>query len=187
LRVVRALRVEFGSLEGAFAAGDDAAAPHVGPGLAAFSAAALARADAAPDRALKFAFAAPGGGSACKRQNLFLRWVVRPADGLDLGLWTKVDRARLVVPLDVHLAFHARVLGFTRRKTADWRAALETTAALRAFDPADPTRFDFALCHLGIHGDCRGRRDEAVCPRCPLDAVCRLPRPRKRGGVLPTR
>lgn len=178
LRVIRSLRREHGSLEGAFSAGDDPAAPDVRDGLAHFSALAIAAAGKSPGRAIKFAFAAPGGGSACKRQNLFLRWCVRPADGLDLGLWRGVDRSRLIVPIDVHLAFHARVLGFTRRKTADWRTALETTAALRRFDPADPVRFDFALCHVGIHGDCRGRRDPAICPACPLDAVCRLPRPR---------
>ncbi|HYC76557.1 MAG TPA: TIGR02757 family protein [Planctomycetota bacterium] len=182
LRAVRALRASHGSLEAAFAAGDDPRASDVEPGLAAFSERLRAAAGAAPapGRALKFAFPTPGGGSACKRLNLFLRWCARPADGVDLGLWTRVDRARLVVPLDVHLAFHARVLGFTRRPAADWRAALETTAALRRFDAVDPVRFDFALCHLGIHGDCRGRRDDKVCPACPLDAVCRLPRARPR-------
>ncbi len=178
LRVVRSLRREFGSLEGAFSAGDDPSALDVRDGLAAFSAQALKMAGRSPGRAIKFAFAAPGGGSACKRQNLFLRWCVRPADGLDLGLWSAIDRSRLIVPIDVHLAFHARVLGFTRRTTADWRTALETTAALRRFDPADPVRFDFALCHAGIHGDCRRRRDPVICPECPLDGVCRLPRPR---------
>jgi uncharacterized protein (TIGR02757 family) len=180
LVALRRLRAEHGSLEAAFAAGDDPAALDVGPGLAAFSARLLAACDGAPGRALKFAFAAPGGGSACKRQNLFLRWCVRPADGVDLGLWRAVSPARLVVPLDVHLAFHARVLGFTRRRAADWRAALETTAALRRFDPQDPVRFDFALCHVGIHGDCRRRRDPEICPACPLDAHCRLPRPRRK-------
>jgi uncharacterized protein (TIGR02757 family) len=180
LRIVRALRAEHGSLEGAFAAGDDRAAPDVAPGLAAFSRRALAASDRRPDRPLKFAFPEPRGGSACKRANLFLRWCVRPADGVDLGLWSAPVPARLVVPIDVHLAFHARVLGFTRRKSADWRMAEEVTAALRTLDARDPTRFDFALCHLGIHGDCRGRRDAAVCPHCPLDAVCRLPRPRTR-------
>lgn len=180
LRAVRALRAESGSLEAAFAAGDDPSAPDVTPGLAAFAERALARVDGPPGRALKFAFPRPRGGSACKRMNLFLRWCARPADGVDLGLWSAVDPARLVVPVDVHVAFHARVLGFTRRRTADWRAAQEITAALRACDPRDPTRYDFALCHLGIHGACRGRRDPEICPRCPLDAACLLPQPRAR-------
>ena len=58
---------------------------------------------------------------------------------------------------------------------ADWRMVEEVTAALRAIDPADPVRYDFALCHLGIHGDCKKRRDPVICPRCPIDALCRLP------------
>ena len=86
--------------------------------------------------------------------------------------------SRLLIPLDTHVAFHARVLGFSRRKTADWRMVEEVTAALRRIDPEDPVRYDFSLCHLGMHGDCRKRRDPEICPRCPIDAICRLPRRR---------
>jgi uncharacterized protein (TIGR02757 family) len=125
---------------------------------------------------MKFLFPSPERGGACKRLNLFLRWVARPADGIDLGLWSSVSPARLLVPLDVHVAFHARVLGLSRRRQADWRMVEEVTAALRAIDPADPVRYDFSLCHLGIHGDCRKARDPMICPRCPIDSLCRLPR-----------
>lgn len=116
----------------------------------------------------------PADGSACKRWLMLLRWMVR-RDGGDLGLWTHLSPADLVIPVDTHVHRVARFLGLTRRRTADWRAAEEITAALRRFDPADPVRYDFALAHLGISGACRGHRDEAVCPGCPLDAICRAP------------
>lgn len=168
-------------LEEAFAAGDDPSEPTVERGLAAFSDRALEAGGRPSDRAMKFLFPSPMRGGACKRLNLFLRWVARRADGLDLGLWSAVDPSRLLIPLDTHVAFHAQVLGLSRRKTADWRMVVEVTAALRALDPADPTRYDFSLCHLGMHGGCRRRRDPGICPRCPIDAICLLPRQEGRG------
>jgi uncharacterized protein (TIGR02757 family) len=178
LTAVRRLLAGFGSLESVFAAGDDPESPTVGPGLSAFAERALAATGKPRSRAMKFLFPSPARGGACKRLNLFLRWVARPADGIDLGLWTAVASSRLMIPLDVHLAFHARVLGMSRRRQADWTMVEEVTAALRAIDPRDPVRYDFALCHLGIHGDCRKKRDPLICPSCPIDALCRLPRPR---------
>jgi uncharacterized protein (TIGR02757 family) len=115
----------------------------------------------------------PADGSACKRPLLFLRWVARPDDGVDLGLWTALDPARLVVPLDTHVHRIGYWIGLTSRRTASWRTALEVTAALRALDPADPTRFDFALAHLGISRDCPGRPEPRACTPCPLRAHCR--------------
>ena len=166
---------ESGTLEAVFGADDDPASPTIEPGLTGFVARALKASGHPNDRAMKFLFSSPERGGACKRLNLFLRWVARPKDGLDLGLWRSVDPARLMIPLDTHLAFHARVLGFSRRKTADWRMVEEVTAALRAVDPKDPVGYDFSLCHLGMHGDCRKRRDPEVCPHCPIDAICTLP------------
>ena len=78
--------------------------------------------------------------------------MVRPEDGVDCGIWSRVSPSRLVLPLDTHLLRVARALGWTRRKSASWPMALEVTARLRALDPADPTRFDFALSRLGILG-----------------------------------
>ncbi len=172
---VRCVVREHGTLEAAFVHGDVAGAPTTEAGLEAFSRLVLARVDGTPSRGLKFLLPAPSSGSACKRANLFLRWVARPADGLDLGLWRRVEPRRLIIPLDVHVGFHAQVLGFTRRRQLDWKAACEVTAALRVFDPDDPLRFDFSLCHLGIHGECRKRRVAHVCAACPLDRMCRLP------------
>lgn len=167
-----------GSIEAAFTAGDSPAVGTIRPALAAFAERGLRATGHPSDRAMKFLFPSPERGGACKRLNLFLRWVVRPADGIDLGLWRTVAPSRLVIPLDTHVAFHSRVLGLSRRRTADWRMAEEVTANLAEIDPADPIRYDFALCHLGIHGDCRKRRDPDICPGCPIDSLCRLPRRR---------
>ncbi|MBL8680520.1 MAG: TIGR02757 family protein [Myxococcales bacterium] len=91
----------------------------------------------------------PAGNSACKRLVLLCRWIARPDDGVDLGLVSLPTRA-LVVPLDVHVHRIARSLGFTKRPSASWKAALEVTAALAELDAEDPVKFDFALCHTEI-------------------------------------
>lgn len=110
-------------------------------------------------------------GQCAKRWMLFLRWMVRRNDGVDLGLWTEVSPRDLVVPLDRHIAFLGRALGWTRRRTNDFRTAAEITAVLRRFDSADPLRYDFALCHLGIAGRCRHGRNP--CPRdCAFGEFC---------------
>ncbi len=97
----------------------------------------------------------PRRGSACKRMNLFLRWMVRTKD-IDFGIWDRIPPSKLIIPLDTHIARIARCLGLTRRKAADWKAAKEITGSLRKLDPQDPLKYDFALCHLGIEGLCRG-------------------------------
>jgi len=92
----------------------------------------------------------PAQGSACKRLALYLRWMVRKNDGIDLGVWKDVPASILVVPVDTHEANTARLYGWTCRKVATWNMAEEITSALRKFDPEDPVRFDFSLCHAGI-------------------------------------
>ncbi len=94
----------------------------------------------------------PGRGSACKRLNLFLRWMVRK-DDVDPGGWAKIAPAMLIVPLDVHMHRMGRRFGFTARKQADMRAALEVTKGFRKIVPNDPVRYDFALTRLGIRND----------------------------------
>jgi uncharacterized protein (TIGR02757 family) len=94
----------------------------------------------------------PQAGSACKRLNLFLRWMVR-RDAVDPGGWTAVSPARLVVPLDVHMHRLGRALGFTKSRYANLKTALEVTAAFRRIAPEDPVRYDFALTRLGIRTD----------------------------------
>jgi uncharacterized protein (TIGR02757 family) len=114
----------------------------------------------------------PRAGSAGKRLLLFLRWMVRPADGIDLGLWD-VPTSRLLVPVDVHIHKLARNLGFTKRKDVSWRTAVEITRALSRFDPADPIRYDFSLCHMGMVQKCPSRRDPDRCDGCGVKPVCR--------------
>jgi len=115
----------------------------------------------------------PGLAGACKRWNLYLRWMVRGPDGVDLGLWKGVPASLLVVPLDTHVARIARYLGLTDRHDLTWRTAAEVTRNLAALDHEDPVRFDFALCHLGMSGACPPRRDPAKCRACPLREHCR--------------
>ncbi len=116
----------------------------------------------------------PSGGSPCKRTMMFLRWMVRPDDGIDFGFWDFIPPSDLVIPLDTHVFRIARLLGLTRLKNPSWRAALAITSSLRRFAPLDPVRYDFALSRIGIVEGCLGRRTE-VCARCGLAAVCTAP------------
>lgn len=100
-------------------------------------------------RPLSFLLPHPSRGSALKRLNMFLRWMVR-RDEVDPGGWEGVSPAVLLVPVDVHMYRVGRMLGFTSRRTADLRAALEITAGFRRLSPGDPARYDFALTRFGI-------------------------------------
>ncbi|MEI6125172.1 MAG: TIGR02757 family protein [Pseudomonadota bacterium] len=94
----------------------------------------------------------PSRGSACKRLNLFLRWMIR-CDAVDPGGWDCVPASKLVIPLDTHMFKIGRALGFTGRKQADLKAALEITEGFRRLSPHDPVRYDFALTRFGIRRD----------------------------------
>ncbi|MCA6073897.1 TIGR02757 family protein [Fulvivirga sedimenti] len=95
--------------------------------------------------------ATPARKSACKRINMFLRWMVRKDNrGVDFGLWNRIEASELICPCDVHVERVARRLGLIQRRQVDWQTAMELTEALRQFDPHDPVRFDFALFGLGI-------------------------------------
>ncbi len=100
-------------------------------------------------KGLRQLFPFPSGGSACKRLNLFLRWMVRK-DEIDLGIWKGIPKNKLIIPLDVHIARTSMRLGLTRRRTPDMKMAREITSALKKLDPEDPLRYDFVLCHTGM-------------------------------------
>jgi len=119
----------------------------------------------------RFFFPDPSAGSACKRWNLYLRWMVRK-DLLDFGLWPGISADRLVIPTDTHIHLVARRLGLTRRRAADWRTAREITDRLARFDPADPVRFDYALCRIGIFGICQPRPGRSRCGECAARDAC---------------
>lgn len=89
--------------------------------------------------------------STCKRLNMYLRWMVRNDNkGVDFGLWKNIPAAKLICPIDVHVARVAKKLGLLKRKQVDWLAAMELTGALRKLDKTDPVKYDFALFNLGV-------------------------------------
>ena len=183
LSAIGHLRRQHGSLGARFTAlfaASGGGPPALRPALAAFAAelreaspvAALLRGRGV--RGLRHLLPDAAGPGAAKRWNLFLRWMVRGPDAVDLGAWPGVPRSALLVPLDTHVHRVARRLGLTRRADAGWRTAEEITAGLRLVDAEDPVRYDFALCHLGMSGACPARLTPAHCAACPLVSACRL-------------
>lgn len=156
LHLLRQVLDRRGSLLRAFLVGDPGG--EIAPALTAFAEEVL-RGDARPllrSRAVpahhpvRHFLPSPARGGASKRLCLYLRWMVRK-DALDPGFWAgAVDPARLVVPLDTHVARVGRTLGLTVRKAADWKTACEITRSLRRYDPADPVRYDFSLFRFGM-------------------------------------
>lgn len=119
---------------------------------------------------LNYLLANPSRGSASKRLNLFLRWMVR-GDEVDLGLWQSLDKAKLIVPMDVHMGRLCRILGLHDDKTISLSTALKVTAAFARMNPDDPVKYDFALSRIGILEDCHGRWRPA-CESCELHRLC---------------
>jgi uncharacterized protein (TIGR02757 family) len=183
LWVIRQMLDRAGSIEGFFLEGYDESASDLAGALDSFSSRAMALDLKAaygkvPRRpGVGYFFPSPAKGSACKRLNLFLRWMVR-RDALDLGVWTRVPASKLVVPLDTHVIRVGRCLRLTKYTSPGWRMARDITASLTRIDPADPVRYDFSICHLGMMNACGFSRAQADA-QCPLRGVCR-PRVRKR-------
>jgi uncharacterized protein (TIGR02757 family) len=177
LSILRQMLEGAGSIEAFFAAGLRPDAEDVAAALDSFSTRALAfdvrRAyGRLPKRpGVCYFFPRPSAGSACKRLNLYLRWMVR-RDEVDLGVWTRVPPSKLIVPLDTHVIRLGRCLQLTRYASPGWRMAADVTASLRRLDPDDPVRFDFSLCHVGMMNACGfGRRQGDS--QCPLRGLCR--------------
>jgi uncharacterized protein (TIGR02757 family) len=177
LWILRQMLDRSGSIEAFFAEGDDPSADDISGGLESFTTRALAmdvrRAyGRLPSRpGVAYFFTRPSQGSACKRLNLFLRWMVR-RDAVDLGVWTRVLPSRLIVPLDTHVIRLGRCLRLTEYASPGWRMAADITRTLRLLDPSDPVRFDFSLCHVGMMGSC-GFGEKRGSAQCPLKEVCR--------------
>jgi uncharacterized protein (TIGR02757 family) len=176
LLAIHRLLVRHGSLRGAFVAGYDDAEPDIRPSLDRFAASILEQ-DFSPvgmrrlTPGFRHLFPRPAAGGACKRWHLFLRWMVR-RDAFDFGDWVEVSPARLVIPLDTHVANMADALALTRLRSRTARMAEDITRTLRRLDPVDPVKYDFALCHTRMGGDCLGRR-APVCQACRLRPACR--------------
>ncbi|HEY7790870.1 MAG TPA: TIGR02757 family protein [Vicinamibacterales bacterium] len=181
LWVLRQMLETAGSIEAFFAGGLEPDAVDIETALGHFSARALSldlkaaygRVPARPGVA--FFFPRPAGGSGCKRLNLFLRWMVR-RDAVDLGVWRVIPASQLIVPLDTHVIRLGRCLKLTRYRSPGWAMAREITATLRTFDPVDPVRYDFSLCHIGMMNACGFHRPQGD-SRCPLRGACH---PRRR-------
>ncbi len=139
------------SLEDAFARQLSPTSLHTESVLASFQQLFFDLPDA-PERTRKH-IPTPLRGSTCKRLNMFLRWMVRKDNkGVDFGIWDRISPSQLLIPLDVHVDRVARNLGLLERKQTDWQAVLELSEVLRAFDPTDPVKYDFALFGMGVLG-----------------------------------
>jgi len=119
---------------------------------------------------IRFNLPDPLKGAASKRWRMFLRWMVRK-NWPDFGVWEKYPLTELIIPLDTHVHRISRLIGLCDRRTQDAKTAREITEALRILAPADPLKYDFAIAHLGILGDCAGKRKQ-TCAACPLDSLC---------------
>ena len=185
--ILRQMLEEAGTLEAYFAKGWTSDATDVSDALESFSTRARAidlrpafarrslrsrlRRGKAPSPPVYFFFSRPSSGGACKRLNLFLRWMVRQ-DGVDLGGWKTPRASQLVIPLDTHTIRAGRCLRLTKRVSPGWKMAADITDSLRAYDADDPVRYDFALCHLSMMGAC-GYRTRQGDSQCPLKGACR--------------
>ena len=141
---IRRLISKHGSLNEAFLSGITETDTSILPALEQFVLAINCRGN--------YLIPCPSRGSACKRLNLFLRWMVRK-DAVDPGGWSGIQRSSLIVPLDTHMAKIGRALELTCRKSADMKMALEITDSFRKIAPGDPTKYDFALTRFGIRAD----------------------------------
>jgi len=119
---------------------------------------------------LRFLLPKPSAGSPCKRLNLFLRWMVRD-DDIDAGLWKSVDKAKLIVPLDVHMGRLCRILKLYDQKSPSLTAAVKITESFARIQPADPVKYDFALSRIGIRDNCTARY-RSSCRLCELYSFC---------------
>ncbi|MHC4119493.1 MAG: TIGR02757 family protein [Planctomycetota bacterium] len=174
LELLRDVYDRFGSIEQFFAQGLNPGDTNIIPALSKFCDSLCAmysqRRSGEPGRGLKYLLASPTRGSACKRLNLFLRWMIRD-DDVDPGPWSSIDKAKLIVPIDVHMGRLCKILGLYDRKTVTLSAAVEITESFAEIEPADPVKYDFALSRIGIVENCDGGY-RPVCNECELLDFC---------------
>jgi uncharacterized protein (TIGR02757 family) len=174
LTLLRMVISRHGSIEQYFALGYNPGDRNIIPALSKFCNSLLgihaAGHKGLTTRGLNYLLVSPDGGSACKRLNLFLRWMVRD-DDVDTGLWKSIEKAKLIVPVDVHMSRLCKILGMYDRKTVSLSAAAEITESFAEIDQADPVKYDFALSRIGILENCNGRRRKG-CEFCELFGFC---------------
>jgi uncharacterized protein (TIGR02757 family) len=162
---------KFGSIEGIFMQGynDD---ENIIPALSKFCSRLTKNYKGSRIRGLNYLLASPQRQSASKRLNLFLRWMIRD-DDVDTGIWKSIDKAKLIVPVDVHMGRLCRILGLHNRNTVALAAAVEITESFKQIQPDDPAKYDFALSRVGITENCSGKfRKE--CKVCELSEFCKF-------------
>lgn len=169
---------KYGNIEKFFAEGYTGSDKNIIPALSRFCGSFLNMSKGRISKGLAYLLPRPEAGSVCKRLNLFLRWMVRK-DDVDTGLWQSIDKAKLIVPVDVHMGRLSRILGLYKRKTINLKTAIEITGGFAAICPQDPVKYDFALCRIGILENCTGRPFDATqgrqnrhCPDCELFELC---------------
>ncbi len=140
---------EYGSLKNLFLKYYHNTHQNIIPALTGFTGELNKNIIASKERYYHYLFSNPKNNSTCKRMNLFLRWMVRH-DEIDIGLWKEVHTSKLIMPVDTHIARISKKLKLVKRKSIDLKFALELTEKMKKFDPIDPVKYDFALCHLGI-------------------------------------
>jgi len=170
LELLQVVLSRFGSIEELFTQGYSGGDKNIIPALSRFCDSLTALHNGQMARSLKYLLAAPARGSACKRLNLFLRWMVRD-DDVDTGLWRSIDKSKLIVPVDVHMSRLCRILGFYDHKTVSLKTAITITESFAEIEPGDPVKYDFALSRIGILEGCAGNfRPE--CESCELLEFC---------------
>jgi len=174
LELLRDVYDRFGSIERFFAQGCDAGDLNIIGALSTFCDSLgimhMKRHKGRLSSGLKYLLASPARGSACKRLNLFLRWMVRD-DDVDIGLWKSVDAAKLIVPVDVHMGRLCKILGLYERRTVTLSAAVEITQSFVEIEPTDPVKYDFSLSRIGIVENCDGN-NRPECRDCELLDFC---------------
>lgn len=152
IKLINALHIvltEYGSLKNLFISGYGSEHENIIPALINFSSEINVNMIHRTGTYSHYMISNPLTGSAAKRMNLFLRWMVRK-DEIDTGIWNSVPANKLIIPVDTHIAKISKKLKMVKRKTIDIKFAIELTETLKKFDPADPVKYDFALCHIGI-------------------------------------
>ncbi len=171
LLAIKHLLNECGSLEQAFLLGYDAQHANIVPALVCFRDKLMSHIEPRHRQSgVRYLLADPQKGSPVKRLNLFLRWMVR-SDDVDAGLWTQVDPAKLVVPMDVHMSRLCRLIGFHSENQMSLDTALQVTRRFAEICPEDPVKYDFALSRVGIVEQCKGAANPR-CRACELKRAC---------------
>jgi uncharacterized protein (TIGR02757 family) len=178
LLILKRVLNRLGSIEKLFMAGFNSKDKNIIPAAEKFTASLLKIHNAPISAGLRFLLSGPANGGTCKRLFLFTRWMVRK-DEVDPGLWKTIDKSKLIVPVDVHIGRLSKILGLHDKKTVNLKTAVEITEGFRKICSADPVKYDFSLCRIGILENCIGKpfnpsqgRQNDYCPNCELAGFC---------------